>query len=144
MNLILFTDSNCAVHVVYVVVVLLKAVLNLRPYWFQVNAPFSLLTSSAQLKQLLIDGQLIRFRTASFIALRRRRVSETFDTKAEGYFATLQYDIARHLGLENTVNSRAAVLELALSQLTLNGHREHTITALVTVCVEPPSCASAF
>jgi len=32
MNLILFTDSNCAVHVVYVVVVLLKAVLNLRPY----------------------------------------------------------------------------------------------------------------
>ena len=62
------------------------------------------------------------------------RVSETFDTKA-GYFATLQYDTAscRLLALDNAVDSGAAVLELALGQLTLNGHREHVITAHVTV-----------
>ena len=73
-------------------------------------------------------------------------MSETFDTKTEGYFATLQYDTAsyRLLALDSAVNSRPAVLELALSQLTLNGHREHVTTHLFTVCSEPPSCASAF
>ena len=73
-------------------------------------------------------------------------MSETFDTKAEGYFATLQYDTAsyRLLALDNTVNSRAAVLELALSQLTLIGHREHVITSLVAESAESPSCALRF
>jgi len=36
MNLILFTDSNCTIHV-YLVVMLLKAVLNLRTYCVGAN-----------------------------------------------------------------------------------------------------------
>jgi len=69
-----------------------------------------------------------------------------FDTKAEGNFAMLQYDTAsyRLLTLDNAVNPRTAVLELALSQLTLIGQCEHVITSLVTVPTEPPFCASAF
>jgi len=88
----------------------------------------------------------MRFRGASFIALRRRRVNETFDAKAEGYVATLQYDTTSYRlpTFDNAVNSLAAVLELALSQLTLIGQHEHVIPSLVTVPAELPPMLLRF